>query len=82
MEECGNFRVRKNHDGRGRQPSKFNVFGVLLKFTILYYFVLFLFYILVPVTFVTLILVKYIKIVIIHYNVYIYVYIELYRKIL
>ena len=80
MEKYGNFRVRKNHDGVGRQPSEINVFGVLLKFTILSYFELFLLSILVPVTFVTLILVKYIKIVIIHYNVYIYVYIELYRK--
>lgn len=70
MEEYGNFRVRKNHDGRGRQPSEINVFAELLKFTILSYFELFLFSILVPVPFVTLILVKYIKIVIIHYNIY------------
>lgn len=82
MEKHGNFRVRKNHDGWGRKPSEINVFGVMLNFTILSYFKIFLFSILVPVTFVTLILVKYIKIVIIHYNVYIYVYIELYRKIL
>lgn len=66
MEEYGNFRGRKNHEGRGRQPSEINVFDGVVKFS--HSIIFCTLYILYSITInlLTLILIKYIKIIIIY----------------